>query len=143
MYEWVSENNVIKKKDMSFGFKCEDVVLDKLKTFFNFDVKKTHQYHQYDFITKIDNKNIYIELKSRRNTHNQYLDTMLPYNKIEYAINRPDDDFYFFFNFTDGLYYQKYSKDYNYNIRTAGRCDRGKNEFKKYGFILNNDLIKI
>ena len=33
MFERVSENNLIKKKDMSFGFKCEDVVLDKLKIF--------------------------------------------------------------------------------------------------------------
>jgi hypothetical protein len=129
-----------RKNDLIFGFKSEDLVLQDLKKMFGSNVKKTPQYHQYDYIVEgIIPK--YIELKTRRNSSIKYDDTMMPKNKLDYADKNDDKEFYFFFKFTDGLFYQKYNKDYNYNIREAGRCDRGKEELKQYGFVKSKDLI--
>ena len=67
---------------------------------------------------------------------------MVGYNKILKA-STILEDVYFCFYFTNGLYYYKYNKEDSFEIKKAGRQDRGKLEYSDYCFIPVNLLQKI
>jgi len=134
-------NNIL-KKDINFGDKKENEILEILRLNFDNTLKKTSNFFIFDF--KSDN--IYIELKSRRISKNKFNDTMIGKNKLDYA-KESDKIIYFVFYFTDGLYYWKYNKEdidnNNITFREGGRKDRGCDELKNYGFIKTNILKKL
>jgi hypothetical protein len=130
-----------KKEDVEFGLSKEDEYFDLLKDCFDETLEKTNnKFNLFDYI----GQECYIELKSRRVKHDAYLDTMIGYNKVEFAQSclKP---VIFCFAFTDGLYYYKFDNNdlLNNNIRVdlGGRTDRGTAEIKKYCFI-NKKLLK-
>ena len=136
-------NMLIKEVDEKFGFIKEDEYYNILKEFFDKTLEKVdNRYNLFDFI----GEECYIELKSRRNTHNKYPDTMIGCNKIEFAMNTYKT-IIFCFLFTDGLFYYKFDKDDIINkklrIRTGGRCDRNVNEYKDYCYIPITLLTKL
>ena len=121
--------------DIEFGLNKEDEYYNILKEYFDDTLEKVNnKFNLFDFI----GKDCYIELKSRRNTHNKYPDTMIGYNKVEFA-KSTYKSVIFCFSFTDGLYYYKFDKEdlINNNLRIdeGGRCDRGRNECKQYCYI--------
>jgi hypothetical protein len=124
--------------DYNFGLKKEVEILEIIKKYFNDDtIIKLNKYNVFDF------KGIsYYELKSRNNEYNKYSSTMIGNNKIIKA-SQLDDDVYFLFSFTDGLYYWKYDKNYKLEIKKGGRFDRGLSEINDYAFIPIEILIKI
>jgi hypothetical protein len=124
--------------DYNFGLKKEVEILEIIKKYFNDDtIIKLNKYNVFDF------KGIsYYELKSRNNEYNKYSSTMIGNNKIIKA-SQLDDDVYFLFSFTDGLYYWKYDKNYKLEIKKCGRIDRGIAEINDYAFIPIEILIKI
>ena len=127
------------KKDYTFGLKKEIELLPKIKLFFNDEtITQLDRLNVFDY--KGDNK--YIELKSRNNNYNKYPTTMIGYNKIKKALEL-NEDVYFIFNFTDGIYYYKFDRDKELEIKQGGRRDRGKNEIKDYYFIPIEILQKI
>ena len=93
----------------------------------------------FDYIG--DNK--YVELKTRTFENTKYPDTMIGLNKIKYAQDNSDKEFYFVFAFTNGLYYWKYNADDKLNYRKGGRVDRGYKEIKEYVYIPINLLKNI
>ena len=114
------------------------------KNFFEILLKK---YQNISFINSVfDYKtdDAYIELKSRRNTKDKYPTTMVGYNKIKQADKYLLDGYriFFYFHFTDGYYYFEYTGQ-KLEKKIAGRCDRGKNEYKDYCFIPVNQLKEI
>jgi hypothetical protein len=121
--------------DYSFGIKCENQVIQVLKETYP-DILKTAQNHPFDFITG----NTFFELKSRRNNHNTYPDTMIGYNKIQYAKMNPDKNYVFLFKFLDGLYKHDFDPQKTYSVRQGGRIDRGAPEIKDYVFIPVKEL---
>ena len=126
-------------RDLEYGLKKEIELLPFLQNYFNDDsITKLNKMNCFDFI----GENKFIELKSRNNNYNKYDKTMVGYNKFKKAseINVP---VYFFFCFTDGLYYYKYNKDDQFEIRKGGRSDRGYFEKNDYVFIPINLLIKV
>lgn len=128
------------KKDGDLG---EDKVLPLVEKYFNVKIRKTSNYHEFDFV---DNLGTYYEVKSRNNNYATYDTTMVGYNKIVYANNYlVGKPVYFIFNFLDGVYYYEYeqSKLNELEIRIGGRSDRGKEEYKKYCYIPIKKLIKI
>jgi hypothetical protein len=90
------------KEDFSFGTKQEDLILPRLKQFFEPDIVKSESHNSiYDY----KGTNYYYELKSRNVGRWKYSTTMLGVNKV-FATNH-----IFLFNFTDdGLYYIEYNK---------------------------------
>jgi len=119
------------KKDYTFGLKKEIELLPTIRKFFNDEtIIKLDDYNIFDF--KGDNK--YIELKSRNCNHNKYPTTMIGYNKIKKALEL-NEDIYFIFNFTDGIYHFKFDKNIQLEIKQGGRFDRGKKELSDYAFI--------
>tara|TARA_R110002153_G_scaffold87603_1_gene216444 strand:+ start:288 stop:686 length:399 start_codon:yes stop_codon:yes gene_type:complete len=125
------------KKDLQFGLAQEDKVLSILQTKINKNIIKTSQFHPFDYFCD----NIYYELKTRRNKHDTYNDTMCGYNKLTFAKENPQYTYMFIFNFTDGLYYHNWIKDKWYNVKISGRSDRGKLELQEYFYINKKDLL--
>jgi hypothetical protein len=124
-----------KNNDTEFGLSKEDEYYKNFKDCFDETLLKSiNKYDLFDYI----GDECLIELKSRRNTHNKYPDTMIGYNKIEFA-KTSCKDIVFCFSFTDGLYYYKFDKEdlINDNLRIdeGGRNDRGRNEYKQYCYI--------
>ncbi len=82
------------------------------------NITQTDKYSPYDFKIKLNNKIIYIELKTRTITKEQYKTTILARNKIDFFIDIPKRNkiFYAIFGFiTDKkemeYYYIKYDDD--------------------------------
>jgi len=101
----------------SYGFESEC----RLEQFFldTHNAKKTiGKYDLFDY----ESDTILIELKTRRNYHNSYFDTMIGANKIEAVLtellHKGKERVLFYFQFTDGLNYYKlqegfiFRKDY-------------------------------
>ena len=127
-------------KDILFGFKCENVFLQKFKKF-----KKLDKFNEFDFFNK--EKRTLIELKSRNYCFNGRLkDWQVGINKIDEArkLKRRGYKIFFYMMFYDGLYYWKFKEnklqDDTY-IKIGGRTDRDKNEEKDYVYI-KSDVMK-
>lgn len=133
----------LKNRDIEFGIKKENEYYNILKELFDESLElSNNKFNLFDYI----GKDCYIELKSRRNRYDKYPDTMIGYNKIEFA-RSTCKKVVFCFSFIDGLYYYVFDKNdlLNNNLRIdiGGRFDRGKEEFKKYCFIPIKLLKKI
>jgi hypothetical protein len=134
----MSKNYLI---DYNFGIESENNIIHALQTHFNDDsIIKLNKCHTFDF--KGNNK--YIELKTRRNNYLKYPTTLIGLNKFKEA-STLDEDVYFCFKFTDGLYLYKYDRDYKLNIKFnhCSRQDRGHKEINDYVFLPIEMLIKI
>ena len=119
-------------RQRKYGLAKEHEVLKDIQNKFGSDLKKTSgRYDRFDFISS----NVLIELKSRRCNVETYPDTMVGYNKIEYAKKHPDKSVIFCFNFENGLYYHEYKPDKKYNIRDFNN--------RPYCFIPKGDLLKV
>jgi hypothetical protein len=130
------------KKDYEFGKQNEINLLCHLQKYFNDDkIELLENYSTFDY--KGTNK--FIELKSRNNTYSKYSSTMIGTNKIKDAAIYHNNgyDVFFIFNFTDGIYYWKYTPNNNLIKLKGGRTNRGKNEIKDYYYINIDDLIKL
>ena len=75
-----------------------------LECYFTTTLRISSKYWLMDFY----NDDLYIELKSRRNTYNKYNTTIIGSNKIDYVktLNKKS---YFVFYFIDGLFLIEYS----------------------------------
>jgi hypothetical protein len=112
-------------EDIEFGLSKEKTYFEEIKDKLDRTLKQSdNRYSLFDFF----GDNSYVELKSRKVKHNQYPDTMVGYNKIEFAEKSPSNKVYFVFSFTDGLYYYQFNKEHIGNgirIDYGGRTDRG------------------
>ena len=121
------------KQDLQFGLQMEINNFDKFKSFLNCpDLKQTKQNHIFDY----ESDDHLVELKTRRCCSTTYKDTMIPLNKIDHCKTTTKEVF-FFFHFTDGLFYWKYTDDDFKKCRLAkgGRVDRSRLEIKPYCYI--------
>ena len=117
------------KRTFNEDYKCG---LTNEKKVINYLNDNGHNYKQYknkcELFDFTDGRNI-CELKSRNNDYDKSPTTIFGQNKIE---NLQDDKIYwFYFLFKDGLYRWKFNKD-EYTIKTNGRSDRGRNEYKPH-----------
>jgi hypothetical protein len=119
--------------DYLVGRANEEKYLPSLQKAFK-DLSLTHTKNKCDIFDYVG-ENKYIELKTRSFENTKYPDTMIGLNKIQYAKENPDKDYYFVFAFTNGLYYWKYNTEDQLNYRKGGRYDRGYNEIKQYAYI--------
>lgn len=86
-----------------------------------------------------------VELKNRTFEMAKYPTTIVGSNKIRYAEEHPEKDFYFCFNFTDGLFYSKYNAKVYSKFKKAKveRTDRGKSEKMEVIHIPIGALVRI
>ena len=93
-----------KYSDLVFGKLKEVEIKEILEQYFNTKLNTSSKYNLIDFY----NDDIYIELKSRRNTYQKYNTTIIGSNKIDY-VKTLNKKCYFVFCYLDGLYYIEYS----------------------------------
>ena len=92
----------------AYGIKEENKLLQPLQVFFKDNtLKPLPEGAKFDFI----GRGKCVELKSRTCRKDSYETTCISICKVEYARRHcHDTDFYFVFNFTDGLFYYKFDK---------------------------------
>lgn len=122
--------------DFAYGINKENELLETLSNKFGELKKCPNRYSLFDFY----GEECKVELKSRRCNHNTYPDTMVGYNKLQYAKKNPKNKYIFAFNFQDGLYYHTIDLLKDYNIRDGGGNGRA---IKPYVYIPIEELTKI
>ena len=131
-------------KDIYFGLKNEETVMDILKKDFPTIAKTPTTSHPYDFVTTDENgQRTYFELKSRRCFSTTYPDTMIGANKLQFANENSHSQFVFLFKFNDGLFKHHYDPLKEYSIRKGGRYDRARPEVSMYAYIPITELTLI
>jgi hypothetical protein len=129
-------------KDLEFGLKCENELLELFREKFDKFLCRTNQNAIVDYISP----KTYLELKSRNCNHDRYDEIMIVKNKIEFAMKTKKKT-YFVYNFLDGVYYYEFNYDDvekgNITFKLGGRCDRGRDERKICGFIKSELLTKL
>lgn len=137
-------NNKLLNNDLKYGDKKENSLIPQLNKYFKCNVIKTKPFYQFDFID--EELKLLFELKSRRNTKQQYYDTMVGANKVKegYKMIKQGYKVYFVFGFTDFISaYELNNPLPNKWFRKGGRQDRGKDEIKEYCFIPNHILFNL
>jgi hypothetical protein len=98
------------KGDLAFGLYNEEKIKPLLEKYFGLPLtKEPHRYAHHDYFS--DDRQKIIELKSRRNTYNKYETTLLNSSKIRNIPSDTTAEYYFVFNYTDGMYFIKYDKE--------------------------------
>ena len=125
--------------DYQFGITKEAEQKHFIQEHFGCKLNKSSQFEWYDFTT--DGNDVYIELKNRKVSKEQYPSTMVGYDKIEKMLKLGlEDKTWFVIGFKDGsLFKWKYNPDQFY-VEQGGRCDRGRAEFKPYAYIWTKHL---
>jgi hypothetical protein len=125
--------------DLKYGLSMEIKLKPQIEKITG-PLTQTRQYDVMDYY----NDTCYVELKCRKCLKNTYTTTMVGMNKIEFALKDPTKDYYFFFNFIDGLYYWKsdFEKITTFEQSLGGRSDRGKPEIRNYLYIPITELIE-
>ena len=124
--------------DLVMGDLNEQLVEQIIIDTYNFKPNKTEPNHPMDF----EYDDYYFEVKSRRNNYNQYPTTMIGYNKWRFA-KTCGRKVVFIFSFLDGVYKYDYNELDNFENKIGGRCDRGRQEYKKYIYIPIEKLVRI
>jgi hypothetical protein len=126
-------NTDVKLSQEQFGEKNETDFFNILKQNGIVNIVRTEKYTQYDYYFKLNNMNIYIELKTRCIKKEAFDTTILAVNKINFFNNdiyKQNKIFYAIFGYmTDTkemeYYYIKYDKDlfstYNDKKRIYGK----------------------
>lgn len=96
------------REDRRFGLKNQQQVMPFIEKHLGISLTENHNYHEMDFCN--NEKTIYVELKSRRVTHNQYPTALIGKNKIDFCNQDLQKEYYFFWKYEDGIYYLKYNK---------------------------------
>lgn len=102
------------KNDLYTGKKVEVNLLNKLNKLYNNTFSACeYKFHLFDMVN--DQKNIYVELKSRRTNLKDFETTIIGTNKINKSIKyyNKNIDSYFMFKFNDkkSIYYIKFEPD--------------------------------
>ena len=131
------------QNDLDFGNTAELSLQQQFENHFDCKLNQTPPKHLFDFIN--EEKKIMLELKTRRNTKNQYNTTMVGYNKIQEAqrLKQEGWSIYFVFYFTDNVCFYEFDSIHNDWVKNGGRRDRGRLEYKQYYYIPVNLLHSI
>lgn len=125
-------------RDLKWGLKEEPKVMRALETIFpNWPpFKKLGKYDHFDFCSWTKDCCCFVEIKSRRNTHDAYEETIIPSTKIRKALELISlgHKAVLAIQFTDGIYFVDLENAlirFGFNART----DRGAVELNHYAFI--------
>jgi len=136
-------------KDKKWGLEQEKVAIEYFKRAVGKkwnDFQPLGLYSHFDYCAHAlkTRKCCFVEIKSRRNNHDEYEETIVPAIKIRKALALIAEGHkaYLVVNFLDGIYYQdmeKASLRFDWNVRR----DRGAFEKGLYAFLKVNQFKKI
>ena len=113
------------KRDLEFGLNEEVLQKSLLERWVGGSIKKLDCMNLFDF--EVSDQKIFLELKSRRITHNKYQTAFIGQNKVNYAVEKLKEGYevFFIFNYVDGLYYVKFHNNMTtYPTKYIKRFDR-------------------
>jgi hypothetical protein len=136
-------------EDYKLGILSEERVKPILEEKFDLKLLKLNKTHFYDYLD--EDKNIYVEIKSRCTKYNQFNTTLIGDDKLKYAQillkRNPNTTFKLVFVFVDGTYYIDYDDELFSTFETKFFRRRTRTDFtdyeKEYCYIPINRLIKI
>jgi len=134
--------------DFAFGEASEKTNHTILERIFKCSFTRRGGKATFDF-DNIDTKtptSIHAELKTRRINHNRWPTAIIGANKVEYASRNPDTAHWFVYNYLNGIYGIKYSKEkfdtYEHSdYQRSARSDTNNNAQHCY-FIPYTDLTR-
>jgi hypothetical protein len=94
--------------DLAFGLKNEDAIKSQIEMIAGTPLIKQGGFSTMDYTN--DSKTVYVELKTRRIKHDDYLTALIGVNKVEFCSD-PTKNYYFVFCYSDGIYYIKYNAE--------------------------------
>jgi hypothetical protein len=99
--------------DFAFGIASERTNHKILETIFKTPFVRRGGMYTFDFDnTDTDlSKTIYAELKTRRIPHNKFKTALIGSNKVKYAEQSPNKEYWFIYNYQDGIFGVKYDKE--------------------------------
>jgi hypothetical protein len=112
------------KKSNETGRLNEVECLPLIAAHLGIELKLTDKSNTFEFVSK-ENK-VLVELKSRTCKKDTYSTTMIGMNKVLKSQELVGHGWkiYYFFKFTDGLYYTRYSNLLQYSVNAGFRYDR-------------------
>tara|TARA_R110000824_G_scaffold206523_3_gene391668 strand:+ start:10226 stop:10681 length:456 start_codon:yes stop_codon:yes gene_type:complete len=124
--------------DLKWGLKEEPKVMRALESIFpNWPpFKKLGKYDHFDYCSWTEDCCCFVEIKSRRNTHDAYEETIIPSKKVRKALRLINlgHKAILAIKFTDGIFYVDLENAlirFGFNART----NRGAVELNHYAFI--------
>lgn len=129
-------------RDLKFGLNEEVVYKPLLEKWVGGSINKLDNMNLFDF--EVENQKIFLELKSRRITHNKYSTAFIGQNKVNYAVEKLKEGYevFFIFNYVDGLFYVKFNNNMTqYPTKYIKRFDRCEGNYVVE--ISVNELIRI
>lgn len=129
--------------DYKFGTANEIPVQQKLEKFLDTPLLRRGGMALFDY----DNNKVFGEVKTRRIRHDAYPTAIIGANKVHEAKRNPDNTYWFFFDYVDGLYGIKYDEEQfsHYEQRSYSRGDRFDyhNKPQECYFIPSEDLVRV
>ena len=130
--------------DYAFGTASEITTLPRIEHFL--ETKMIHrggkQIFDYD-----NDTHIFADLKTRRIPHNKWATALIGANKVRAASLNPQNEYWFFYNYTDGLFAIKYEKEkfarYACNMYKRSDRDDYNNRPAETYFIPYQDLERL
>jgi len=137
--------NYTRRGDLDYGFMSEQNVRCKLEDFYRCKmIKDENKYALFDFHSEQGETQgeTQAELKTRRIRHDMYPTAMVGANKVRWAEAHCGEgkQFWFWFQYTDGLYFIAYQKEVfdefmRGTLRIASRSDVGRTEESEVVYI--------
>jgi len=97
------------KEDYSFGTQSEVKAHKRIEDFLETPLIHKGGMAIFDFSNA--NGTVHADLKTRRISHDKFPTAIIGSNKVEFAQNHPDSEYWFIYNYLDGLYGVQYDKD--------------------------------
>ena len=133
------------KQSEEMGQRNEIQCLPFIKAHLGMELTSTDKFNTFDFVSV--EKKVLVELKSRTCKKDKYPTTMIGINKVlkSQDLVRKGWEIYYYFKFTDGLYYIKYSNSLQYSVDKGFRNDRPETlrNPMSYAYINVNLLTKV
>lgn len=133
--------------DYALGTANEVPVQKKLEKFLGEPLVRRGGMALFDYDNNNETKMIFSEVKTRRIRHDAYPTAIIGANKVNEAQRNPNNTYWFFFDYVDGLYGIKYDEEKfsQYERTEYSRGDRADfhNRPQECFFIPSGDLTRV
>lgn len=133
--------------DYALGTANEIPVMKRIEKFLGEPLIRRGGMALFDYDNNNETKMIFSEVKTRRIRHDAYPTAIIGANKVDEAQRNPNNTYWFFFDYVDGLYGIKYDEE---QFSHYMRCDysRGNradfhNRPQECFFIPSGDLTRV
>jgi len=133
--------------DYALGTANEIPVMKRIEKFLGEPLVRRSGMALFDYDNNNETKMIFSEVKTRRIRHDAYPTAIIGANKVDEAQRNPNNTYWFFFDYVDGLYGIKYDEE---KFSHYMRCDYSRGDRSDFHnrpqecvFIPSRDLVRV